>query len=58
MVCFEFYLTTDSIDKISYDVAHLNQIVEAVYDLGQVWYLIVSIPDLCTLTYLYYKLYV
>ena len=21
-------------------------------DLGQVWYLIVSIPDLCTLTYL------
>ena len=22
--------------------------------LGQVWYLIVSIPDLCTLTYLHY----
>ena len=22
--------------------------------LGQVWYLIVSIPDLCTLTYLWY----
>ena len=21
------------------------------YDLGQVWYLIVSIPDLCNLTY-------
>ena len=23
--------------------------------LGQVWYLIVSIPDLCTLTYFYYS---
>ena len=23
-----------------------------IYILGQVWYLIVSIPDLCTLTYL------
>ena len=23
--------------------------------LGQVWYLIVSIPDLCNLTYLHYK---
>ena len=23
-------------------------------NLGQVWYLIVSIPDLCTLTYLHY----
>ena len=24
--------------------------------LGQVWYLIVSIPDICTLTYLAYKI--
>ena len=24
--------------------------------LGQVWYLIVSIPDLCTITYFYEKL--
>ena len=23
--------------------------------LGQVWYLIVSIPDLCTLTYFYFN---
>ena len=23
--------------------------------LGQVWYLIVSIPDLCTITYFYYQ---
>ena len=23
--------------------------------LGQVWYLIVSIPDLCTIAYFYYK---
>ena len=23
--------------------------------LGQVWYLIVSIPDLCTLTYIHYR---
>ena len=26
--------------------------------LGQVWYLIVSIPDLCTITYSYYTNYV
>ena len=27
-----------------------------VFWLGQVWYLIVSIPDLCTLTYFYFHL--
>ena len=27
------------------------QVSNGQLDLGQVWYLIVSIPDLCTLTY-------
>ena len=29
----------------------MNQIIFPIDILGQVWYLIVSIPDLCTLTY-------
>ena len=32
----------------------LNMVVDTVrHGLGQVWYLIVLIPDLCTLTYFY-----
>ena len=34
---------------------NINFKVKGVYTciLGQVWYLIVSIPDLCTITYFY-----
>ena len=34
-------------------VSHCKFVTFPIGILGQVWYLIVSIPDLCTLTYFY-----
>ena len=38
---------------LSFVVSNCEFVTFPIGILGQVWYLIVSIPDLCTLTYLY-----
>ena len=43
--------------RAHFQVKTLVQTPREPHNLGQVWYLIVSIPDLCTLTYLKVKIH-
>ena len=49
VICWERAGLLALVFGVSLKVCHFNTGI-----LGQVWYLIVSIPDLCTLTYLYF----